>query len=96
MTTPAACFPTFLIIPSSFLAISKISSACSSVFKVLFKSLFLRALSSVISGEKGIIFASLSAKLYDFPCALATSLTTALAAIVPKVQICATASFPYF
>ena len=62
MTTPAACLPTFLMMPSSFLAISKISSACSSVFNALFKSLFSRAFSRVISGEKGIIFANLSAK----------------------------------
>ena len=62
MTTPAACFPTFLIMPSSFLAMSNISCACSSVFNALFKSLFSKAFSRVISGEKGIIFANLSAR----------------------------------
>ena len=62
MTTPAACFPTFLMIPSSFLAMSNISSACSSVFNALLRSLLASAFSSVISGEKGIIFANLSAR----------------------------------
>ena len=88
MTTPAACLPTFLIIPSNFFAISNISAASSSTLRIRLRSeLSLRAFSRVISGLKGIIFASLSANPYDLPCALATSLTTALAAIVPNVHI---------
>ena len=54
------------------------------------------ALSNVIPGANGIILEILSPKAYGLPRALATSLTTALAAIVPKVAICETASLPYF
>ena len=54
------------------------------------------ALSKVIPGAKGIIFEILSPRAYGLPNALATSLTTALAAIVPKVAICETAPSPYF
>ena len=46
-------------------------------------------------GAKGIIFEILSPKAYGLPRALATSLTTALAAIVPNVAICETAPEPY-
>ena len=54
------------------------------------------AFSRVIPISKGIILEILSPRLYGFPSALVTSLTTPLAAIVPKVTIWDTASLPYF
>ena len=51
---------------------------------------------SLIPGVKGIIFAIISPKPYGFPSILVTSLVTPLAAIVPRVPICATDFSPYF
>ena len=82
--------------PSNLYAISTTSLTSGSFFAACAKtgcSSF--ALSRVIPGANGIIFDILSPNAYGLPIALATSLTTALAAIVPNVAICDTASLPY-
>ena len=97
ITTPPACLPTFLAIPSSLYDRFTISLTSSS-FLMLCANIGCSsfAFSRVMPGAKGIIFEILSPRAYGFPSALATSLTTALAAIVPKVAICETAPDPYF
>ena len=88
ITTPPACLPTFLAIPSNLYAKSTISLTSGSFFEASAKigcSSF--ALSKVMPGANGIILEILSPTAYGLPSALATSLTTARAAIVPKVAI---------
>ena len=96
ITTPPACLPTFLAIPSNLYDKSTISLTSES-FLIVWANIgcSIFALSSVIPGANGIILEILSPSAYGLPIALATSLTTALAAIVPKVAICDTAPDPY-
>ena len=97
ITTPPACFPMFLMPPSNLKDKFMIScTSSSSLMACLSTGCLDIAFSRVIPISKGIILEILSPRLYGFPSALVTSLTTPLAAIVPKVTICDTASLPYF
>ena len=82
--------------PSNLYASSTISFTSGSFLEAWAKiGCSSLALSKVIPGANGIILEILSPTAYGLPRALATSLTTALAAIVPNVAICDTASEPY-
>ena len=100
ITTPPACLPVLRVMPSSFKPISQISlaSSWSGLLGLVIISLSagsaLIASAKLVPGLLGISLDNLSANPYDLPCTRATSLITPLAAIVPKVAICETASRP--
>ena len=84
ITTPPACLPAFLAIPSSMSAKSINSrTSSSSVYASKRSGLSSSALVSVIPISNGMAFANRSTNPYGWPNTRPTSLTTALAAILP-------------
>ena len=95
ITTPAACVDEWRGIPSSSfdVSISRFTRSSDS-YSSRSSRLDSSADASVTSSSRGMQFATTSTSEYDIPSARPTSRTTARAAIVPNVTICATWSSP--